>query len=65
MEVFMPLHLDPLDQSPALKELLSEVIWPIGGTILTLEVYFTAEGHKSGTSVWCCVVNYALKLTIN
>jgi hypothetical protein len=51
MEEYMPLHLDALDRSPALRELLSEVIRPIGGTFLLPEGWFT-DGHKSGTYVW-------------
>jgi hypothetical protein len=51
MEEFMPLHLDPLERSPALRELLAEVVRPIGGMFLTPEGWFT-EGHGFGTYVW-------------
>jgi hypothetical protein len=47
----MPLHLGPLDRQPALKELLREVIRPIGGSFLLPEGWFT-EGHKTRTYVW-------------
>jgi hypothetical protein len=52
MEEFMPpLHLHPLERSPALRELLAGVVRPIGCTFLTPEGWFT-EGHGFGTYVW-------------
>jgi hypothetical protein len=45
----MPLHLNPLERSPALFELLTEVVRPIGGTFLMPEGWFM-DGHGSGIS---------------
>jgi hypothetical protein len=51
MEEYMPLHVNPLERSPALLELLTEVVRPIGGTFFMPEGWFT-DGHGSGTFVW-------------
>lgn len=53
IQVFVPLHLNPLDREPGLEPWLRQVTEGLAPTFLSPEGWFT-QGHQAGTFVWTC-----------
>jgi hypothetical protein len=52
MIAYVPLHLNPFDRSPKLKEFVEDMCGDLNPHFLTPTEWFT-KGHSVGTFVWC------------